>query len=272
MLDRYEYINAELAENLICQSHNNKQSNADSPIDLCFNIKNYVVVHKKNILLASYNTPPTNEYYFDVMNGLMKLYENNVFVQPILGYTINEHTIKTTESGDVVGSGYAILAKQKGNSIYEYTKMPNLFELKKSPDVDKKIDYLLKSLKELTTISQEYYNKFVSDLKEIMKEGLNFDSYNQANILLSKEKGFVFTNINNKLSGFKNQEDFDKCFIRNCLSLCCTSFEFCESISASTKNELKSLNGIIFEKCAAALRVQSIIAQNRTLNLSLYLH
>ena len=260
MLDRYEYINPELAESLICSSYNVNPLKTDDTINKYYNIKSYVIVHKCNILLADGETAPTNEYYFDIMKQVMKLYENNVYVQPILGYTINEHTIKTTESADVIGAGYVILAKQKGDILYDFSKMPNPFSLNKSNDEDKKINYLLTTIEKVSNIPQSHYDKFADDLKKIMNGGLKFDIFSPSNIVYDGGKGFIFTNINHKLSKFKTEDEFNKCFIRNCLSLCFANFEFSENISHAIKNQLKDFNKVIFEKCVAALQKQGISA------------
>ncbi len=253
MLDRYLYINPELAESLICQSYNNNPIKNDDTINKYYNIKNYIIAHKNNILLADNKTLPTEEYYFDVMNLLMKLYDDDVFVQPILGYAINEQSIKTTETGDVVGTGYVVYAKQKGEPLYLYNKMPNPFNLEDSKEENKKIDYLLETLTKISKIQQEHYDKFAEDLQKIIKSELIFDAYNQSNILYNKDRGFIFTNINFKQSSTKSQEEYNRCFIRNCLSLCCINFEYTQTISDTIKNQLKNLNKIVYEKCLSAL-------------------
>ena len=130
MLNRYLFIKEETAESLIFQSYNYEPIKTEDAINKYYHVKNYVVVHKKNILLADDLTNVTAEYTHDVMQSLMKLYENGVFVQPILGYSVNEQTIKTDKNSNVVyGSGYVILAKQSGEPLYDYSKMPNIFSV-----------------------------------------------------------------------------------------------------------------------------------------------
>lgn len=255
MLDRYEYINAELAESLICHSYNLNPLETDDTINKYYNIKNYVIVHKKNIPLADDSTPPTAEYYHDVMQSLMKLYENGVFIQPILGYSVNENTIKSTnESTDVQGAGYVILAKQSGEPLYSYKKMPNPFNLNSQIQDTKKNRYLLDRIEEISKIPQNHFNKLANDLHKTLDAGLNFNYFNQSNIIYNSQKGFILTNINNKLSPFRLQTDFEKCFIRNCLAVCAVSFEFSNGLSATEKSQIKNLNTEIFNKCINAIK------------------
>ena len=254
MLNRYLFIKEETAEELIHQSYNYEPIKTGDVINKFYYVKNYVVVHKKNILLADDSTNVTNEYTHDVMQSLMKLYEKGVSVQPILGYSVNEQTIKTDENSNYVyGSGYMILAKQNGDALYVYDKMPNPFNLNKSENESKKIGYLFERLENISTIPNEHFEKFVKDLHMILSEGLNFDASSQSNILYNKQNGFVFTNISFRLNYSKNSNEFNNCFIGNCFAPCCINFEFTNSISATDKEKLKSLNTIIFNKCKNAL-------------------
>ena len=98
------------------------------------------------------------------------------------------------------------------------------------------------------------------DLRKIMSGGLKFDIFSSSTIVYDGSKGFIFTNINHKLSKFKTENEFNKCFIRNCLSLCSANFEFSENISDAIKNQLKDFNKVIFEKCTTSLCKQGISA------------
>lgn len=270
MLNRYTFIDEELAENLIHQSYNSNLIKNGDGINKFYSLKNYIVIHKQNIPLADHSTLPTTEYYYEVMVEIMKLYEKGVFIEPILGYSINEQTIKTIEnSTDVQAKGYVILAKQTGEPLYKYDKIPNPFSNEKILET-KKTEYLLNTLTNISNIPQAHYDKFAEDLLKIMNANLNFDAYNQENIIYNKNKGFIFTNINHKLSNFKAKEEFDKCFIRNCFALCCINFDFTKSISDTDKNTLKQLNSIIYGKCVKSLirlNIDDDLIQKHSLNI-----
>lgn len=254
MLNRYLFIDQNAAENLIHQSYNYKPIKTEDSKTKAYYVKNYIVLHKTNIPVADSNTLPTEEYYYDVMLKLMKLYENKVSVVPILGYTINENTIKTIDKGsDVYASGYVILAKQRGDELYSYDKMPNPFSLESTNYDSKKTNYLFSRLKEISNIPQNHYDKYVSDFLKISKAGLKFDVYNQSNILYNKTSGFIFSNINHKLQKFKTESEFNKSFIRNVFAVCCINFDYSQALSATEKAELKELNTIVYGKCLSSL-------------------
>lgn len=264
MLNRFAFIKEQLAITLIRQSLCQHPTKVIDSKTREYNVSRYIIIHKDNIHLTEYDTPPNEECFYTVMNEMMRLYEDRLPIVPILGYALKEETITTMESNhNVYSSGYIILPKIKGDILYDYNKSPNPFLNEPEKDGKRKANYLLARAKLISEIPNICYDEFAKNVFTIYDAGLKLDPFDQMSIMFDGSK-FIFSRINH-LSD-KTTKMHKSNMIKACFLPCVSNYDFCKSLTIEQKQTLKNYNAIIFEKCKQSLFklgvTEDIIAQN----------
>jgi len=253
MTEKYFYIEPEKARELLRQTQGMQPAKRgiDSHV---FLIGEYAVLTTSRIKLRNVATRDDDLAYFDeLIETLMRLREQGVAAVPILGYCYDP------DSED--GTGYIFQPRAKGEELYDDAVM-QAYKVRKSAYLSSDIDpkpYILSRTHFISRVPQEHFDKFISDILVLLDHDILIDSNGKSNFFYDEKAGFQFIDLDShtdyKYGLAAHRYDSKEICAYNGFVPCHYALDK-KALKRLGKQELQQLardNGIIFEKCKAAM-------------------
>jgi len=251
--ENYFYIEPETARELLSQTKGMKASKRgiDSHVYL---VGEYAVLTTSRLKLRIVATRDDGLAYLDeLIATLMRLHGQGVAVVPILGYCYDPDSEN--------GTGYIFQPRAKGGELYDDAVTKKYRRSKASyyfpSDVDPK-EYILSRTSYISQVSQEHFDKFIGDMLVIMEHDILIDSMGKSNFFYDKTVGFQFIDLDSHTDyryGLAAKYDSKETCAYAGLVPCHYNLDT-RAVKKLGRNALQQLardNGIIFEKCKAAM-------------------
>ena len=276
MKEKYFDIDQDFARQLLEQVKKMKWSKRG--IDRhAYLFDDYAVLSTNRIKLRNVTTRDEDLCYFDeLIETLLNVYRQGISVVPILGYCYDPDSIN--------GTGYIFQKRAKGRELFNdailakfqiwaQSQLENI-HLQSNLNKTEEIEYLLSRTYEISQISQDHFDKFVSDMICILEKDILIDSFGKSNFFYDEDEGFQFIDLDSH-DDYKYGLTTQKPDIEKIVSICgfvpchyssdTKIFNSCalddHALSVLTpyqRNSLAEANKEIFLKCIAALRKNGI--------------
>lgn len=192
MTEKFLYIEPHIARRLIAEAESAKpvKRGIDSRVYL---LGDYAVLKTSRLKLRNVTTRDDELIYLDdLIHTLMELKNCGVNVVPILGYCYNP------ESAD--GDGYMLQPTAKGEELYDDAVLMEFAVCAQntkylSSDKNAK-EYILDRTKTISAIPQEHFDKYISDIIELLEHDILIDFLGKSNFFYDEHIGFQFIDIN----------------------------------------------------------------------------
>ena len=252
MTEKYVAIEPEKARELLSQSQvmQPAKRGIDSRVYLS---GDFAVLTTSRIKLRNVATRDDDLAYFDeLIETLLRLREQGVAVVPILGYCYEP------DSRD--GDGYIFQPRAKGEELYE-DAIVQAYKIRKSAYLSSDIDpknYILSRTRFISQVPQEHFVKFISDILALLDHDILIDSNGKSNFFYDEKAGFQFIDLDSHTDykyGLAKKYDSKEICAYNGFVPCHYNLDK-KALKKLSKEELRQLardNGIIFEKCRAAM-------------------
>lgn len=258
MTEKYFYIEPEKARELLSQIKGMKA--AKRGIDsLVYLVGEYAVLTTSRLKLRNVATRDDDLAYFDeLIETLMRLHGQGVAVVPILGYCYNP------ESKD--GNGYIFQPRAKGEELYDDAVTKKYRRSKASyyfPSETDPKEYILSRTSFISQVPQEHFDKFISDIIVIMDHDILIDSMGKSNFFYDSAEGFQFIDLDSHTDykyGLAGKCDSKETCAYAGLVPCHYNLDrrAIQKLGRKASQQLMRDNGIIFEKCKAAMLCNGI--------------
>ncbi len=276
LIEKFKYIDSKVARELLDSISKMKYSK--NGIDRkAYLFDKYVLLTTNRLKLRNMSFLDEELFYFDkIIDTLQELYISGISVVPILGYCYDSMSIN--------GDGIIFESRAKGEELYDDAilsrfqrwaqKDPGNVYLKSDVTNEEAILYLKERTQTISQVSQVEFDKFVSDMIQILKKDILIDFNGQSNFFYDSKTGFQFIDLdshNDFVYGLtKEKVDIEKIISIGAFVPChysensqIQSNVALDSMAISCvceedQQDIKYNNLVIFEKCIKALENNAI--------------
>ena len=240
IIEKYFGMDREFAQQLIEATKNMKhEKTGDNAFQntKVFLFDEYTVLQQDNLNFRNVYTADADlKHLENIAETLLSLQAQGVNVVPILAFQSDN------------GNGYIIQSRAKGTELYDRDKVRAL---------DK--DYILERVELLSYVSQEHFDKFLSDtIKILVDASIIVDFFGKDNFFYDETIGFQFIDLNSHTGNVYGRKDhYIKPQAEHAIKVCFLPCYYDENILPKLTDKERILlgerNRKIFEKCRTAL-------------------
>lgn len=276
LVERFKYIDPKLARKLL-DSISRMEYSKNGIDRKAYLFDEYVLLTTNRLKLRNMGFLDEDLLYFEkIIDTLQELNISGVSVVPILGYCYDPMSAN--------GDGFIIESRAEGEELYDdailsrfqrwaQKDLDNVY-LKSDVTDEESVSYLLERTKIIAQVPQVHFDKFVSDMIQILEKDILIDFNGQSNFFYDSKTGFQFIDLdshNDFVYGLtKEKIDIEKIVsfgvfvpchyaensqIRSSVALDSKALSW---VSEKELQVLKQYNLLIFEKCIEALKNNAI--------------
>ena len=276
LVERFKYIDPKLARQLL-DSISRMEYSKNGIDRKAYLFDEYVLLTTNRLKLRNMGFLDEDLLYFEkIIDTLQELNISGVSVVPILGYCYDPMSAN--------GDGFIIESRAEGEELYDDAilsrfqkwtqKDPENVYLKSNVTYEEAVSYLLERTKTISQIPQAHFDKFISDMIQILQKDILIDFNGQSNFFYDSDTGFHFIDLdshNDYVYGLSEERisieeivsvgAFVPCHYAESSKIRSNVALDPRAIAGICKKEmqdLKQYNLLIFEKCINALKNNAI--------------